>query len=146
MLAISSRGGGNGRSKPLTRCVPAFWFLSPPVLCSDSSGITVVPPPQVLAKNADNVKAKFRKGKALGELGHFEKATTILEDLLKAGEKGQGELFVRGWCGGWDSRPVLDAPAIKAELQRFKVMEREVTKKADSKMRGLFVENRIPRH
>jgi hypothetical protein len=38
-----------------------------------------------------------------------------------------------------DLRPIIDAPAIKAELQRFKVMEREVTKKADTKMRGQFV-------
>jgi len=35
--------------------------------------------------------------------------------------------------------PSLDAPAVKAELQRFKVMEKEVTKKADTKMRGEFV-------
>jgi len=75
---------------------------------------------KVLGKNADNVKAKFRKGKAQGELGFFEKATTILEELLKANEEGP------------------DAPAIKAELQRFKVMEREVTKKADTKMRGFL--------
>jgi len=75
---------------------------------------------KVLAKNADNVKAKFRKGKALGELGYFEKATVVLEDLLKANEKGP------------------DAPAIKVELQRFKVMERVVTKKADTKMRGFL--------
>ena len=45
---------------------------------------------QVLSKNADNVKAKFRKGKALGELGFFEKASKILEDLLEANEKGSG--------------------------------------------------------
>jgi hypothetical protein len=91
---------------------------------------------QVLAKNADNVKAKFRKGKALGELGFFEKATAALEELLKASEEGPG--------GGSDCftdvvfglRHLLDAPAIKAELQRFKVMEKEVTKKADTKMRG----------
>jgi len=75
---------------------------------------------KVLAKNEENVKAKFRKGKALGELGFFEKANGILEDLLKANESGP------------------DAPAIKAELQRFKVMEREVTKKADTKMRGFL--------
>ncbi|KAF9648715.1 hypothetical protein BDM02DRAFT_3115044 [Thelephora ganbajun] len=75
---------------------------------------------KVLAKNADNVKAQFRKGKALGELGFFEKATVILEDLLKNNENGP------------------DAPAIKAELQRFKIMEREVTKKADTKMRGFL--------
>jgi len=75
---------------------------------------------KVLAKNPDNVKAKFRKGKAQGELGYFEKATAMLEDLLKANEQGQ------------------DAPAIKTELQRFRVMEKEVTKKADTKMRGFL--------
>jgi len=45
---------------------------------------------QVLSKNADNVKAKFRKGKAMGELGFFEKASKILEELLDANEKGSG--------------------------------------------------------
>jgi FK506-binding protein 8 len=75
---------------------------------------------KVLAKNEGNVKAKFRKGKALGELGFFEKSTAILEDLLKANEQGP------------------DAPAIKAELQKFKVMEKEVTKKADTKIRGFL--------
>jgi len=75
---------------------------------------------KALAKNEDNVKAKFRKGKALGELGFFEKAATMLEELLTAGGGGP------------------DAPAIKAELQRFKVMEKEVTKKADTKMRGFL--------
>jgi len=43
-------------------------------------------------------------------------------------------------------RPFLDAPAIKAELQRFKVQEKEVTKKADTKMRGQFAEKPILRH
>ena len=55
---------------------------------------------------------------------------------MKSSEEGPG--------GGYDSitdvvfglRRLLDAPAIKAELQRFKVMEKEVTKKADTKMRG----------
>jgi len=75
---------------------------------------------KVLEKNADNVKAKFRKGKALGELGFFEKATAMLEELLQANDKGP------------------DAPAIRAELQRFKVMEKAVTKKADTKMRGFL--------
>lgn len=51
---------------------------------------TVHPLGQILAKNADNVKAKFRKGKALGELGFFEKANAMLEDLLKNNEQGPG--------------------------------------------------------
>ena len=34
-----------------------------------------------------------------------------------------------------------DAPAIKTELQRFRVMEKEVTKKADTKMRGKWLKS-----
>jgi hypothetical protein len=96
--------------------------------------------PQVLAKNADNVKAKFRKGKALGELGFFEKANAMLEELLKADEKSSGGSQDPETDAIRSLRAFLDAPAIRAELQRFKVMEKEVTKKADTKMRGQFVE------
>lgn len=39
-------------------------------------------PPKALAKNDKNTKALFRKGKALGELGFFEKSEKILSDLL----------------------------------------------------------------
>ena len=59
----------------------------------------------------------------------------ILEELLKANEEGPGRRLVPGPVLRL-KLPILDAPAIKAELQRFKVMEREVTKKADTKMRG----------
>lgn len=38
---------------------------------------------KALAKNEDNYKAMFRKGKALGEQGFFEKAIKVLEDLRK---------------------------------------------------------------
>ena len=37
------------------------------------------------------MKAKFRKGKALGEPDYFEKASAILEELLKANDEGPGE-------------------------------------------------------
>ncbi|KAH0833026.1 hypothetical protein J3R83DRAFT_12014 [Lanmaoa asiatica] len=33
---------------------------------------------QAIAKNPANSKALFRKGKALGELGYFEKAEVVL--------------------------------------------------------------------
>lgn len=36
---------------------------------------------KALAKNENNYKAMFRKGKALGELGFFEKAEKVLEEL-----------------------------------------------------------------
>ncbi|THH28327.1 hypothetical protein EUX98_g5868 [Antrodiella citrinella] len=37
---------------------------------------------KALAKNSLNTKAMFRKGKALGEQGFFEKAEKIMNDLL----------------------------------------------------------------
>lgn len=36
---------------------------------------------KALAKNENNYKAMFRKGKALGEQGFFEKAQKVLTDL-----------------------------------------------------------------
>ena len=46
---------------------------------------------QALAKNPKNSKALFRKAKALGEQGYFEKAEAILTELLK--EDSTGSLF-----------------------------------------------------
>lgn len=42
--------------------------------------------------NPKNYKALFRKARALKEQGYFEKATKILEEIVKDGEEG-GELF-----------------------------------------------------
>lgn len=44
---------------------------------------------QALAKNANNYKAMFRKGKALGEQGFFEKAVKILEEVKEKNPTGQ---------------------------------------------------------
>ena len=44
---------------------------------------------QVLKKNDKNTKALFRKAKALGEQGYFEKAEKILEDLLNMDDTGE---------------------------------------------------------
>jgi len=45
---------------------------------------------KALAKNPKNYKAMFRRGKALGEQGYFERAEKILEELIK--ESSAGEL------------------------------------------------------
>jgi lipopolysaccharide biosynthesis regulator YciM len=45
-------------------------------------------PSQALAKNASNYKAMFRKGKALGEQGFFEKAVKILEEVKEKNPTG----------------------------------------------------------
>jgi tetratricopeptide (TPR) repeat protein len=49
---------------------------------------------KALAKNPKNYKAMFRRGKALGEQGFFERAEKILEELIK--ESPAGELSLTG--------------------------------------------------
>jgi hypothetical protein len=43
---------------------------------------------QALAKNENNYKVMFRKGKALGELGFFLKAEKVLEELKTKNSAG----------------------------------------------------------
>ena len=52
---------------------------------------------KALAKNPKNYKAMYRRGKALGEQGYFERAERILEELIK--ESPAGKLMLsRSWC------------------------------------------------
>ena len=44
---------------------------------------------KALAKNPKNYKAMFRRGKALGEQGFFERAEKILEELIKESPAGK---------------------------------------------------------
>ncbi|EIN09705.1 TPR-like protein [Punctularia strigosozonata HHB-11173 SS5] len=71
---------------------------------------------QALKKNPDNWKAMFRKGKALGLQGYYEKATAILEDLAK--------------------KNPADEPAVSAELKRIRALDKEAEKKHNQKMKG----------
>ncbi|TDL25711.1 hypothetical protein BD410DRAFT_826332 [Rickenella mellea] len=73
---------------------------------------------RALGINPNNEKAIFRKGKAQGELGFFEKAEKTLKEAI---EKHPAE-----------------APAINQELERIRQKEKEVKKKHDSKMRGFL--------
>jgi hypothetical protein len=68
--------------KQLTRLVLGLFYTT---LC------LLYWPSQALTKNPNNTKAKFRKGKALGEMGYVEKALDVLEDLLK-NDDGSGRL------------------------------------------------------
>jgi len=45
-----------------------------------------------LAKNPNNAKALFRKGKALGEQGFFEKAVKSLEEAKAKDQKGKSPM------------------------------------------------------
>ncbi|KAG1744141.1 uncharacterized protein EDB91DRAFT_1124701 [Suillus paluster] len=71
---------------------------------------------KALSKNPANSKALFRKAKALGELGFFEKAETALNEIKKVAPN--------------------EAPMADAELARQKSMDRERQKAHDQKMRG----------
>ena len=56
---------------------------------------------QALAKNENNYKAMFRKGKALGEQGFFEKALKILEDLKTKNPSGMCPVRLGVWDPPW---------------------------------------------
>jgi tetratricopeptide (TPR) repeat protein len=43
---------------------------------------------KALAKNPTNYKAMFRRGKAIGEQGFFERAEKILEEIIKKSPTG----------------------------------------------------------
>jgi len=71
-----------------------------------------------LAINPKNSKAMFRKAKALGEQGYFEKAEKLLEDLLKQDDS--------------------DAAAINAELTRLRAVDKEREKAHNQKFKGFL--------
>ncbi|KZV80346.1 hypothetical protein EXIGLDRAFT_781111 [Exidia glandulosa HHB12029] len=73
---------------------------------------------KAIAKNDKNYKAIFRKGKAQGELGFFEKAETTLTQLLK-------------------DNPA-DAVTIQAELDRLRKKDQEREKVHSQKYRGFL--------
>ncbi|KDQ59312.1 hypothetical protein JAAARDRAFT_34048 [Jaapia argillacea MUCL 33604] len=73
---------------------------------------------KALSKNSDNYKALFRKGKALGELGYYDKAVVVLEDLLKKNPS--------------------DAPTINAELSRLRVIDKQREREANQKLKGFL--------
>ncbi|KAF5382036.1 hypothetical protein D9615_004410 [Tricholomella constricta] len=71
-----------------------------------------------LAKNENNYKAKFRKGKALGEMGFYEKAVKVLEDVK---EKNPS-----------------DGAIVDAELARLRVMDNERERVHNQKLKGFL--------
>ncbi|KAH8117875.1 hypothetical protein DFH11DRAFT_863760 [Phellopilus nigrolimitatus] len=76
---------------------------------------------KALQLNKENYKALFRKAKALGELGFFEKAEPILNDLL--------------------TKNSAEASTIKIELESLRAKDRERERKQNQKLRG-FLKNK----
>ncbi|KAF5327492.1 hypothetical protein D9619_004422 [Psilocybe cf. subviscida] len=73
---------------------------------------------KALAKNENNGKAMFRKAKALGELGYYEKAVKILEDLKK--------------------KSPTDAASADQEIARLTVIDNERERVHKKKMKGFL--------
>ncbi|KAH7884441.1 hypothetical protein F5I97DRAFT_1889571 [Phlebopus sp. FC_14] len=71
---------------------------------------------KAIAKNPANSKALFRKAKALGELGYFEKAEGVLAEVKKIAPN--------------------EAPMVDAELSRQRTADKERQRVHDQKMRG----------
>ncbi|KAF9223765.1 TPR-like protein [Gyrodon lividus] len=71
---------------------------------------------KAIAKNPTNSKALFRKAKALGELGYFERAEVVLAEVKKVAPS--------------------EAPMVDAELARQRVVDREKQRIHDQKLRG----------
>jgi len=73
---------------------------------------------KALSKNENNYKAMFRKGKALGELGFFEKAEKVLEELK--------------------IKNPTDAPEATAELARLRAIDQAREKAHKQKLKGFL--------
>ncbi|KAJ3529880.1 hypothetical protein NMY22_g8818 [Coprinellus aureogranulatus] len=73
---------------------------------------------KALAKNENNFKAMFRKGKALGEQGFFEKAEKVLEDLKK--------------------KNPTDAGIVDQEIARLRVIDNERERASRKQFKGFL--------
>ncbi|KAJ3515488.1 hypothetical protein NLJ89_g1718 [Agrocybe chaxingu] len=73
---------------------------------------------EALAKNESNYKAMFRKGKALGEQGFFEKALKVLEDLK--------------------AKNPSDTSLVDTEIARLRAIDNERERVHKQKMKGFL--------
>jgi hypothetical protein len=95
---------------------------------------------QALKKNPENYKAMFRKGKALGSQGYYEKATLILEDLVKKNPAGVWTCtFLRTNIIPTNRMLCVDEPVVSAELKRIQALDKEAERKHNQKMKGKLV-------
>lgn len=91
---------------------------------------------KTLAKNPNNYKALFRRAKALGETGYFERAEKILEDIMKKSPAGASSCAPILRCT--PAKSFADEPAAKAELARLRAMDKERERKHNQKLKGSF--------
>ena len=86
----------------------------------------------------------FRKGKALGEMGFFEKAQAVLEDLKKKNPPGaQTRIDQRVLFSGWDKPDVngffSDATGVDKELARLRAIDNARERAHRESLRGTLL-------
>lgn len=95
---------------------------------------------QAIAKNENCYKGLLRKGKALGELGFFEKAEKVLEDLAKKNPEGPAACSSEQPMFSADitylSHPGIDVSYINKELARLKAIDEHRERVNNEKMKG----------
>ncbi|OSD06630.1 hypothetical protein PYCCODRAFT_1431646 [Trametes coccinea BRFM310] len=79
---------------------------------------------KALALNPKNRKALFRKAKAQGELGYFEKAEKILEDLIKDAEPTEKDICQK-------------------ELARLRAIDKERERAHNQKLKGFLNKEKV---
>ena len=92
---------------------------------------------QALAKNDSNYKAMFRKGKALGEQGFFDKALKVLEELKKKNPTGNAchcRLMKQDDSSNYAYH--TDAVLVDQEIARLRAIDNEREKAHKNKMKG----------
>ncbi|KAJ6531926.1 TPR-like protein [Mycena capillaripes] len=77
---------------------------------------------KALAKNESNYKAMYRKAKALAEMGYFERAVKLLEDLK--------------------SKSTADAALAEAELTRLRALDKERERANNKKLKGFLMRDK----
>jgi hypothetical protein len=75
----------------------------------------------------------FRKAKALGEQGFFEKALKVLDDLKT--KNPSGRLFLRGYHPYLSSRS--DKELVDQEIGRLRAIDNEREKVHKQRMKGI---------
>lgn len=76
----------------------------------------------------------FRKGKALGELGFFDKSVKVLEELMSKSPAGRLYLTCRIYPTCLMS--ILDAQMASAEIARLRVIDQAKEKANNQKLKG----------
>ena len=94
---------------------------------------------QALKKNAKNYKVLFRKGKAVGEQGWYERACKILEEVKSKSPEGMSTLLRTIVAVRSLILQTKDAAKVDAEIARLRVVDQAKEKATSKKLKGQWL-------